>query len=166
MAGVAAYYDSPRITIYSAQADPASDSLDFAIDLRSETMTVIAAPGQNTVAAQAFNIERGLLDNAREDQFLPTTTGMVNVGTSVLFQQAIAQGISIVPLLPQDIALVSSLDISANAQAYITTALENGLNVIVPSKELSGWEMAMTGSRSIRQPEKRWGSLRTGFTRP
>ena len=133
---VIAYYDRPRITIFSEQLNPATENIDFAIDLRCETMRVIAFPGQNSTAEMAFNLDMGLFDNALEDSFVPQGAGSTDISTVNIFTQASVEGIPLVFLSPQNLSSVSSLGISAAAKAYITTAINQGLFVLVPSSEV------------------------------
>jgi transglutaminase-like putative cysteine protease len=137
LSDVVAYYDRPRITIVSEQGDPGLGTIDYAIDLRRETMSVYAAPGQNTAAAQGFDLARGLADNALESDLIPALQNGVNIGTESIFQQAAAQGIPILVITSENLDLVSSLNISSDAQAYITTAVQSGLEVLVPAHEVS-----------------------------
>jgi uncharacterized membrane protein len=134
---VVAYYDRPSITIFSEQNDPTARAIDFSIDLRRETERVIALPGQELQAAQIFNFSMGLFDNALEAQIIPAVAGSENIGTTNIFLQAGSQGIPLVLLSSQNISVLSTLNISANAKAYITAAVGQGLLVIVPSRDVT-----------------------------
>lgn len=137
LSDVVAYYDRPRITIFSDQLDQAEDKLQFAVDLRRETMRVYAVPGQNTVAAQSFNMVMGFTNNALESAFLPPMANGVNLGTANIFAEARSQDVPITVITSANLASVSSLNISADAKAYITTAIQNGFDVLVPTKEVT-----------------------------
>ncbi len=137
LSSVVAYYDVPRITIYSEQYDSTNQGINFAIDLNRETMRVIPGPGQSIVVSLVFSFGMGVFDNALEEGFIPAPSGSEMIGTNSIFLQAMAQGIPFVVISTQNEAILSTLAISANAKAYITTAIDNGLIVIVPSQELT-----------------------------
>ena len=63
----------PGVTIAGTRIDPSTGGLDFSFDLRRETMRVIPGPGQNPQAVVAFNFTKGLLDNAFEQDVVPST---------------------------------------------------------------------------------------------
>ncbi|MGA2706193.1 MAG: choice-of-anchor Q domain-containing protein [Isosphaeraceae bacterium] len=149
ISSLAAYYDRPRIDIYSEQFDPTTDTFQFAIDLLRETMDVIVVPGQSLASSQAFNFTMGTFDNTLEQSYLPSQAGSINTGTTNIFAQAVAQGIPFVALSAQNLATLSSLAISANAKAYITAAIDQGLVVIVPSQEVP-----IAGTSAVRNREK------------
>jgi hypothetical protein len=128
---VQAYYDRPRVTIFSSQVDPATKTFDYAIDLRRDQMRVVPSPGQNPTVMQAFNFARGLVDNAIEESIIPATAGSVSIGTFSVLQSAVAQGIPFVLLSQQNSATLDKLNLPVEAKARINAAIGQGQVVLV-----------------------------------
>jgi uncharacterized membrane protein/transglutaminase-like putative cysteine protease len=142
---VAAYFANPRVTISSVLLTPSADgtsaSLQTALDLRRDTIRVLAPPGQSPAAVQGFNGARGLVENEAEAHSLPPASpgGAVHpaVNTLSILQAAADQGIAMVTINPTDLGQLDALDISAEARARITAALSEGKTVVVPSREVN-----------------------------
>ena len=137
LSGVAAYYDTPRVTIFSTQFDQASDAVDFAIDLRANSMRVIAFPGQSLNSVLAFNVARGLFDNILEQSSLPAISGAQSIGTINVLEQAGVEGIPFALLSGEDPSALDGFDLSANAKALINASLSLGDLVLVPTQEVA-----------------------------
>ncbi len=162
---VAAYYDRPRITIYSEQYDPKQQTFSFALDLLRNTMRVVVAPGQNATALQVFNGGIGNLDTMLEGDAVPTLPGVANTGTANVFQQAAAQGIPLVAIAQQNLSTLQTLAISADAKAYITAAVDQGKSSSSRRRSRSAIRRPSVGTRSTPTPARPPVSWRTASTR-
>ncbi|HVC97547.1 MAG TPA: transglutaminase domain-containing protein, partial [Pirellulales bacterium] len=143
---VVAYSDRPRIILVSG--DLAADgsnttTLSLESDLLDDSVRVLGYPGQAASAVVTFRFARGVEENVTEAQIFaqPTAVGSVTVkgeiSTSTVMDTAAAQGIPLVTLTPSDPAALDNLTLNADAKARITTALDLGLTVIVPSGEVT-----------------------------
>ncbi len=125
---VLAYFDSPRISIFSTTASVAADGssvLQLSVDLRKDNIQAVAFPGNALSAGVGFHVARGEMEAALEaialgdpPQLLGTlVTFTVPVSTPRIFDAARAQGVPIVILTSADVAAVDRLPISADAKA-------------------------------------------------
>ena len=99
-------------------------------------MSVIAAPSQSLAVSQAFNFTMGVFDNTLEQSYYPRPDRIGEHRDDQHLRTSSSPGDSVRRLSAQDLATLSSLSISANAKAYITAAIDQGLLVIVPSQEV------------------------------
>jgi uncharacterized membrane protein len=136
-ADVVAYYDRPRVTIFSSQFSPATDSFSFAIDLRNNQMRTLSGIEQSVTAPKLFNMARGFLDNVLEQSFVPTVPGSVSVGTINILQQAVSENVPFVTLSNQDLTILGGLGVSADVKARISAAIDQGNVVIVPARNVT-----------------------------
>ncbi len=141
---VKAYFDQPRITIVSQRTTPdpsgKTATVTLSVDLRNDTIRSIPFPGQNPIASQSFQIARGIMEGAMEDEItgIPVTpTGAVPVSTTSVFQAAAAQGIAITTFAPSDIQSLDLTDFSPEAKARISQALAAGDTVMVPAQNVT-----------------------------
>jgi transglutaminase-like putative cysteine protease/uncharacterized membrane protein len=142
---VSAYFDSPRIAVFRSKLAPAADGsvgLDIAFDILKNNIRTVVAPGENAAEGIAFNMVRGPMDTGIETsvnsapsdlQGISLTTG---ISAQTIFAAAQAQGISTTILLPSDIAILDTLNLSADAKALITVTLARGDIVVVPSESV------------------------------
>jgi uncharacterized protein (TIGR03437 family) len=141
---VASYVSSPRLIAFIS--GPGGDlqngpvTYSFALDLRKNDATAIAAPGQGTLATFAFQSHRGIRHNqveaalmARLTQSLPGQPMVKPFYIMQLFEAAQNQGIPSKLLDQTNLAAVSSLPIGAEAQARITAAVSAGRVVVTPT---------------------------------
>ena len=146
--GVLAYLDSPRITILSSNVSVAPDgssTLEFSTDLLKDDIRAIASPGNAAAAIIAFNLNRGLSESDLEASALgtppplPGTTVTVSGATSAatIFEAALAQGISLVVVASGLLPSLDGLNLPADAKALISSAVNAGKVVIVPSAMVS-----------------------------
>lgn len=140
---VAAYLDSPRITIASTTLENGADDngkLVFRIDLARSALRVLVASGQTPAAAIAFNINRGFLENQIEGAVLARAqTGATNslstrITASEIFTQATQEGIALLVFRPHDVVGIASLPFSADVLTRLQNALSAGHTIIVPSQ--------------------------------
>jgi uncharacterized repeat protein (TIGR01451 family) len=146
LAEVQAYYDRPRVTIFSNQYDSVNQVFNLAIDLRRDQMRVLPCPGQSSQAVPVFNTPRGFVDNILEQEVLPAATGVVPLGTYSILTNAVAEGIPFVVLSNEDSAVLAALNLPAESKARISTALGQGALVVTPAGpvviagvQTSGW---------------------------
>ena len=121
-------------------------TVSFSFDLVKDSLRVIAAPGQNPQAAMAFAGARGIFDSFLESRFVPVPPGGQNFSAAAIVQQAIQQGIPIVVVNPQNVSLLQSLNLSADAIARLTANIQNGLAgdrptrpVMIGSTQVTAW---------------------------
>ncbi len=140
---VVAYFDTPRVTIVSARTvtDPTTHAQSFvtSLDLRLDQIRDIPYPGQNTAAGYSFQVGYGMNEGELEQHLfcaLNPTNGVQSVSTSAVFTAAAQQDIPLTVIGPDNLATLSALDISAEGKGRITTAIESGLKVIVPTKNV------------------------------
>ncbi len=142
---ITAYYARPRVVISSGvlttPAGSTTPMLTFAIDLRSDAILAIAYPGQSTAAIVAFNLDYGISENVTEANILtlntaPGSTQPTPVNSASILQQAQSQGIAVVTITQANLSELGSLAISADAKAQITTEVDVGQFVIVPSQSV------------------------------
>ncbi len=143
-----AYAASPRLIATSTfEIDNLANStstLQFGLDLVKDDLQVLPLPGNSPVtSAEAFRANRGLLEAYIESQIFsalrgavtpsPTSTFVVPYSTFDILQAAAAQNIPLTVLTPLNNIALSSLGISAQAQARISQALGAGRLVEVPT---------------------------------
>jgi hypothetical protein len=141
VAMVESYFDRPRLVIASSQVKSSGTAISevLGIDLRRDTARVLAAPGQSSIAAWAFNLARGIAETLSErdtvGHFVPAAQQAAINNTENVFEAARAQGINLVLLTPNDLARLDSLvQASADAKARIAHALMDGKLVLVPQQ--------------------------------
>lgn len=146
--GVIAYADRPRLILTSAIVTPSGDgttgNLTTSVDLRRDDVRVVPYPGQNVDAVPAFNAARGMLDSLAETVAIPpagppsassgTSSATATVSSFTVAQAALAQGIPLVAIASANLLDLDALDISAEAKARITTAVQEGQIVFVPAR--------------------------------
>ena len=127
------YYDSPRVLITSL-TDLIGGGTAFSLDLRRDSIRVLAHPGQDKLAEQAFRMKRGALDGALEGKALEAITGRPTITAPAVFAKAGAQGIATASLTPADRTLLDGLTLLKDAKARIAQALDAGYGVVVPER--------------------------------
>ena len=172
--GVKAYFDRPRLILVSNESQLSSDpqqlNLLLAIDLRRDTIRAVPIPGQVADAGFVFNLDRGVVENVTEAGVLtgPASNGSIAqaVSTATIFQAAQAQGISLVVIGANNLPVLATLDISAEAKARITTAVQNGNDVVVPRQAVTMGNTATIGWYEInRSTGESIGVTENGDTR-
>ena len=137
-ASVAAYYTSPRVIMFEGGVSSGSSSnLTFGFDLVHDSISAIAYPGQVQYATISFNMARGHVDSALESVAFPAVPGVTFMSAYGIIQSAVAAGIPLVTINSANAAVVSSLNISAEAKARITVSVEDGLTVFVPAASVT-----------------------------
>jgi uncharacterized membrane protein len=143
---VAAYFDRPRITLVSAAftvGETGTAMLSFEADLRDDSVTAIAYPGESSSSVPAFQFTRGFAEDAIETNVFPGGSPPPGVevsppvSASAVLSAADAQDIPIVMLTPADPAMLDELDIDSQAMAGISDALQQGLSVMVPASDVT-----------------------------
>ncbi len=142
---VKAYFNSPRLITVTNKVTTAQSSATITeeLDLLKDDKYSIPLPGQNsTTATVAYNFLRGVVESVDESEmsqglaqnYTPQngTTLLAAGSVADIFSAAQTQGIGTILLTPSDISTVSTLPISADAQARIVTALESNLLVFAP----------------------------------
>ncbi len=132
------YYDRPRLTLLTTgvTGDSSDAKLSVAIDLVREHMQAIVWPGQNPSAAIDFAASHGFVDSILEGQAFPTTQSSVNSSAAGVFLQSIQEGIPLVTVSSDNIGLFQNLDLPTEAKARIVSAVQSGLDVIVPAQSV------------------------------
>jgi uncharacterized membrane protein len=135
----AAYFTVPRITAFSSQFVTTNNhsGIVFSFDLIHDSIRVIASMGQNLQATLGLPYLRGIFDSALEAQLLPAGPGSQNLSAVTLIQQSLRQGIPLAAVNASNMSLLQSLNLPVEAMARITTAVQNGLTVIVPTQALT-----------------------------
>jgi uncharacterized membrane protein len=144
---VVAYEDTPRIIlagyVFESQADGSSGAENW-LDLRTDSLRVIAGAGQTANAAFNFNFARGVLESELETTIMndpaaeqPSSSLLPAVSTSLIFEAAQAENIGIIVLSQANVSLLDSLNFPQEAKARITDALQSGKLVFVPSREVT-----------------------------
>jgi len=139
---VKAYFDQPRLVVVANQLDLEAadeDALRLSIDLMRNQIRTIPYPGQNAAAGAAFNIARGLFENANEENALARASTdparvPASVGTFGVLEAAVAQGISLVAITDDTRWQLDALTISLEAKGRISASLGAGKLVLVPSQ--------------------------------
>ena len=140
---VRAYPDHPLVVLCDAGPDPETDSMQFGLDLRHDTLRAVAYPGQSEAAPGLFALQRGFEENLVERgvmEGLRLLLGAELAGPRVLstvtvFEEAETQDIPIVLLSgPGDIPTIEHMDLSGDAKARILLALADGDSVNVPER--------------------------------
>ena len=139
---VIAYSVRPRLILVSNMVVVAANSQTgsgvISVDLRRDTLRVLSYPGQPTSIAIAFAALRGVSEGLIEQQVSamlvpPTQPPSTAVSAVDVFQAALAQGIGLLLLTTENLSILNSMDISANAKTLITAAVDQGDLVIVPA---------------------------------
>lgn len=132
------YPDSPRIAIFSCQAETGDEEpgMTLAIDLQEDDVRMLAGPGQNQEAARSARFIRGLFDTTLEGQILEQTitgpSALSMRSTQTIISQAQAEGIPFQWISVENLNVLSSLDLSSEAKSRILDAVYNGKTVITP----------------------------------
>ena len=136
---VAAYFSAPRITLFSSKLLTANgqSNLSFSYDLVNDSILAVAAPGQNVQAPLSFAAARGIFDSFLEAQSVPVLPGGVNLSSASIIEQSMQQGIPMVGIGQSNLSARQSLNLPADAIARITTDVQNGLVVIVPTRAIT-----------------------------
>jgi uncharacterized membrane protein len=131
---VAAYFNSPRITAFSSHVVTSNNqcTLSFSFDLMHDSVRAIASPGQNVQAQLSFASARGLFDSFLEAQALPVAPGGQNLSAVAIIGQAHQQGIPLAAINANNLTLLQTFNLPAEAMARITRNIQNGHTVIVP----------------------------------
>jgi uncharacterized membrane protein len=139
---VRAYFDRPRLVLVSNRVETPlgspTSTVRLAIDLRRDSIRVVVAPGQDSLAAQAFHMARGVIESELEARIVASgSQGSPGpVSTASVFDAAIAQGVDFLLIAQENLALLGTLDISAEAQARITAAAGRGSVVYMPARSV------------------------------
>jgi uncharacterized membrane protein len=157
---VKAYFARPRLTIvgHSLEATEGGESrVKFAIDLRRDLVRTIAYPGQVDEVNRLFQRYRGVIQSFLESAMLYQAENPevpAALSTAIVIDSAIRQGIPVVTIDQGNLLTLDTLEISAEAKARISLSVQQGHEVMVPSRmvefngiESIGWfEMApLTG---------------------
>ncbi len=136
---VVAYSRAPRITTFSTLLSTANhlSTISYSINLLHDSLLAIASPGQNVQAVLGFALARGMFDSVLESQVLPIATGGQNLSSAAIVQQSMQQGIPLAVISASNMSTLQGLNLPADAIARITTNLQNGLLVIVPTRALT-----------------------------
>ena len=142
---VKAYFDRPRVILVSAKLAATGNQtgeLSFATDLHRDTIRGIVFPGQDVSAGESFQGARGILESFVEGSIFPEPTSVGGlslqrrIDTPAVFAAAADQGIPLVGLAPGNSGLLDTLQISDEARARISAALQAGKGVIVPTRNV------------------------------
>ncbi len=125
--GVIAYFDRPRITILSIDPTLAVDA-----DLLDDQINAIATPGEPADAAQAFQMDRGFMENAIETQAILVSAQGEVISAATVFQLAGQQGISTIEITAGNLSALSAIGAPASAITLITNEVMNGDVALVP----------------------------------
>jgi uncharacterized membrane protein len=148
---VKAYFNRPRLVLSSHQETTPPgrpvNSSSFSIDLRRDTVRAVAVPGQNLNVVRGFNLARGVTDTNVEDaviKVLMSGIGInaVPVNTAEVFAAAAGQHIPSIVLSKDNAPFLDNMNISAEAKARISTAIQQGQLVLVPSNAVSLGDVA------------------------
>ena len=143
---VKAYLDSPRVLLSSFQQTQNGTTVTgtFGLDRPKDNIRSTAFPGQDVQATVAFQLQYGVSEGAVEqytDSLISSSSAAATLVQSVtvpdVINAALEQKVGSVVLNSENIATLSSLPLSANAQAYITTAISAGKVVVVPTQEVT-----------------------------
>ena len=152
--GVVAYEDRPRLILSSARLGRVPGSpdgaLQLSIDLRRDGLRVVPEPGQTTTAPLSFRYARGVTESTLEGQVLtpgadvPPAGVLSAANTASVFAAAAQAGIGLVTIGGGNRSEIDRLDVSAEAKARVSSAVEAGKLVQVPraAVTLGGTRMA------------------------
>ncbi len=134
---VSAFFDTPRITMVASGSIEDPTGVGFSIDLIRESQRVLAAPGQSNQAPPLYNATRGLSESFVEGSEFSEAAGNAPISTEAIFSGASDQGIDLIMLSAVNAPLLDQLDISDEAKARISTEIQAGDSVIVPTKNVA-----------------------------
>ncbi|MBV9124023.1 MAG: hypothetical protein JO112_11750, partial [Planctomycetes bacterium] len=142
--GVVAYFARPRVVLISnrllSSSSGSSTSLGLAtaIDLINDSVRVEGEPGQSVAAPVLFNGTRGMFENLIERDLV---AGLAQGGqapsvdnTYDVFNAAVAQGIGLAMITPDNLGVLDGLNLTPDAKARITADVQQGFGVIVPDQ--------------------------------
>ena len=138
---VTAYFDRPRLVLVSSMTTVNGQTAapDFSIDIWRDTIQAIAAPGQSTNGVFGFNFWRGITETVTEDQIIKQfaaangITGPIDNAAEV-FAAAAAQSIPVIAISGANASILDGMSISAEAKARVSSAIEQGEIVLIPSR--------------------------------
>jgi hypothetical protein len=126
---VKAYIVSPRVTI--AQTRLKNDALVTSMDIRKNDLRVMPLPGISVLNGRNFERNRGLGESVLEGQVLSSLTGDPDRSvSSVLSNQTDAARYR--PVTSVNLAVLDSLNLSAEAKYRIEDAVRAGRVVLTP----------------------------------
>jgi uncharacterized membrane protein len=138
---VLGYHATPGLSLFKTSVDDVGGTTPtpvFRLDLVEDGLYAIAYPGQATNASIGYNEARGYLDSALESVVLSTDSDATGSGAIVtsafsILQAATSANIPFVTITNANLGVLSSLSIPDEAKARITTAVQAGLSISVPS---------------------------------
>ncbi|HWB10387.1 MAG TPA: DUF4214 domain-containing protein [Pirellulales bacterium] len=144
---VVAYDDRPRVVVASAflsdQPDGSAQA-HLSLDLMEDQVRVVSAAAQASSAAFGFNLQRGIIESVLEGMTgeMSSSVGESSavaptISTSEIFDAATQQNIPLVIVSASNLANLASLNISAEAKARITAAVDSDKVVLVPARSVT-----------------------------
>ena len=136
------YFDTPLIIAISSSvatnAAQNSGTFDLEADILQDAPVVIPFPQQAQTAAWTDLFLRGTIDGILEGQILaPSSDSSNTLSSEQIFGQALAQGVGLSLITQSNLQQLDSLPLSAEASARISTAVADGMVVLVPNSMVS-----------------------------
>ncbi len=140
---VKAYPDAPRITIASSVISMSKNISQTAqlqiLDLLNDSVRAIGYPGQARGAERVYRMTRSVCDTFLESAVGEATTGEHSQSAANILQAAQAQGIPLAYVDAEHLDVLARLQLSTQAKAFITDAVQRGYGVLVPERSVA-WD--------------------------
>jgi transglutaminase-like putative cysteine protease len=129
---VKAYHAAPRLVILSHETGDDGGS-QVNVDLRTTRERTVAYPGQGEPATAGFNLFKGINESWLEGEVIAAPGGGTVLTTAQVMIAAAQQGIDFVFLDAAALDLLATLDLTNEAKARITAAVQGGKIVSIPT---------------------------------
>ncbi|WP_019866566.1 PKD domain-containing protein [Methylovulum miyakonense] len=129
-----AYFASPRITLAQSKLD--GDKFRFSIDLRKNDVRTHGFPGQVENVEYPFEMMRGLMESSLEGKVLAANLGQSIISIADVFSNVTGDN-GIVLITPDSKEQIALLQLSADAKARITKAVNSGKIVATPTNNVT-----------------------------
>jgi hypothetical protein len=147
---VRTYPDAPRITIASSVISMSKEISQTAqlqaLDLLHDSVRAIGYPGQARGAEKVYRMTRGVCNTFLESAVGEALTGELSKSAANVLQAALDQDIPLAYVDADYLDVLARLEISTQAKAFITDAVQQGYGVIVP-EQMVAWDGSSGWSR-------------------
>ncbi len=140
---VLGFYDEPRILINTIQGN--GKAQDVFMDLRQNTMTAVAYPGQALLMREALLYGRGVMDSVLEGLVVGLLTGEAPLTTATLMQKAADEGVPVALFSRLERSEITALDYPAATERRLLETLDAGQLVALPVRGIQYDERSRCG---------------------
>ncbi len=133
------YLNKPRVLVAAYEENPQTQMSTTRMDLLSNRVHTVLYPGQSWNGMVAFNYNRGMQEMSLEAALTQESSDVSVINVPTIFDTAEQQGIPLVSIDAGSLDTLETLEISDEAKARISTAINENpfLMVQVPSRSVT-----------------------------